>query len=91
MMILKSPSYISVFSKDKYSYDDVMKSFDRSNNKNFISKTKKGSFIIIKNSLSFIPDSKNFELVGDKSTIQLLNTSKEEVDYMIDYCEKTKK
>ncbi len=90
-MILKSDSYISIFSKNKYSYKDVMDSFSRSKNKSFVSKVKKGSFLVIENGLSFDKDSKNFELIGDKSTIQLLNTSKVEVEYLIDYCEKTKK
>ena len=87
---LSSSSFISIHKKKKDEYNRTLSDINEFDDMKLVSETRKGDFIIIQFSLAYDNDI-HYRLIGKESMIQLLHTSKKEVDYLIDYCEKTRR
>ena len=77
---------ISVNKRRKDDYIHMIESIDKMKNMTIVSETKKNHFKIIESTMD---GDTMFHLYGVKSRIDLLVSNKKELNYLLDYCQKT--
>jgi len=77
---------ISVNKRHEDDYIHMIESIDKMKNMTIVSETKKNHFKIIESTMD---GDTMFHLYGVKSRIDLLVSNKKELNYLLDYCQKT--
>jgi len=78
--------FISIHKRHQDDYIYAIESIDKMKNMTMVSETKKNNFKIIESTMD---EDTFFHLYGVKSRIDLLVSNKKELNYLLDYCQKT--
>lgn len=78
--------FISIHKRHQDDYIYAIESIDKMKNMTIVSETKKNHFKIIESTMD---EDTMFHLYGIKSRIDLLVSNKKELNYLLDYCQKT--